>query len=247
LQLEGFFLARGIFFGKGFFYTFFSLCVAPHFTNIPPDSKLNAPVGISGDYTLAELSQKKKTAMNMMLEEVNKIAIPWSCMAVTPDSCEQPIYVTNTCAHDTVLMALSLLRQYDTDMAFFIKAEGGLLTTVLDNVEQNLHVQSRVTWIRHCDTYVPTSNKYNHFARNFVSKITNKAGMVIQWDCQCTAFDVIRPLSLLKYHVQEENGKCTDCAAKSSQTRKNCIQVEIAHLHDIQAQCLDRYFNNEET
>ncbi len=34
LQLEGFFLARGIFFGKGFFYSLFSLCVAPHFTNI---------------------------------------------------------------------------------------------------------------------------------------------------------------------------------------------------------------------
>ena len=138
-----------------------------------PDSKLNAPVGRSGDYTLAELSQKKMSAMKLILVQVNKIAIPWSFMAVTPDSSDQPIQVTNTCAYDTVLMALSLLRQYDTDMAFFIKAEGRLITTVLDNIDQNLHVQSRVAWIHHCDTYVPTSNKYNLGAVNIVNKITN--------------------------------------------------------------------------
>ena len=125
----------------------------------------------------------------------NSTSINCHIHILTPDSCDQSIHVTNTCAHDTVLMTLSLLRQYDTDMAFFIKAEGGLLTTVLDNIEQNLHVQSRVEWIHHCDTYVPTSNKYNHLAASIVRKITSKAGKVIKWDCQCTAFDVTRPLS----------------------------------------------------
>ncbi len=58
-----------------------------------------------------------------------------------------------------VLMGLAILRLSDTDMAYFIKAEGDPLNTVLDNIEQHIHGQSRIAWIDHCNNYVPTSTQ----------------------------------------------------------------------------------------
>jgi hypothetical protein len=130
----------------------------------------------------AQVSQKKITEINQLLSQVKKIAIPWSYHGATPDSNGEPILVTNTCAHDTVLMGLAILRLSDTDMAYFIKAEGDPLNTVLDNIEQHIHGQSRIAWIDHCNNYVPTStsNKHRHTATQIVSKKKAMQGKLLR-------------------------------------------------------------------
>ncbi len=56
--------------------------------------------------------------------------------ATTQDSGGKTISVTNTCAHDTVLMALYWLRENDKILGPVIRAEGELLNGVLDNIRQ---------------------------------------------------------------------------------------------------------------
>ncbi len=76
----------------------------------------------------------KQTPLQAQLSEYKNIAIPWSFEATTQDSGQKTIRVSNTCAHDTVLMALYPLREYDTTLGPVIRAEGELLNVVLDNI-----------------------------------------------------------------------------------------------------------------
>ena len=82
-------------------------------------------------------------------------AIPWSFESITYDSGGKKIIVTNTCAHDTVLMALFWLREHDKSVGPLIWAEGVLLNVVLDNIKWENHEEARLAWIDHCVTFIP--------------------------------------------------------------------------------------------
>jgi hypothetical protein len=78
----------------------------------------------------------KQNTLQAQLSEYENIAIPWSFEAITQDSRGKTIRVSNTCAHDTVFMALYWLREYDATFGPVIRAEGELLNVVLDNIKQ---------------------------------------------------------------------------------------------------------------
>jgi hypothetical protein len=95
---------------------------------IPPVHRRNAKKETRLNFTkYTEVGkQEQGTVLNSSASEVTKISrhqaqlakyeeesIPWSFEAITQDSGGKIISVTNTCAHDTVLMGLFWLREHD--------------------------------------------------------------------------------------------------------------------------------------
>ncbi len=67
----------------------------------------------------------KQTPLQAQLSKYEKIAIPWSFEAITQNSGGKTFRVSNTCAHNTMLMALYWLRGYDKTLGPVIRKGRG--------------------------------------------------------------------------------------------------------------------------
>eukprot|EP00984_Skeletonema_dohrnii_P034836 scaffold33748_cov214-Skeletonema_dohrnii-CCMP3373.AAC.1 len=105
------------------------------------------------------------------------VCIPWGFVYIT--SAGETIQVTNTCAMDTVLMGLFLLRQHDHDLQLKIK-EVAPLDSVLDKIHQKKFDEARYDWIEHsrsCD------NAYLSLA-NIATSTYDGLEVVTEWNCE---------------------------------------------------------------
>ena len=124
---------------------------------IPPVHRRNAKKQTRLNFTKdTEVGkQEQGTVLNSSASEVTKIsrhqaqlakykeeAIPGSFKAITRDLGGKLISVTNTCAHDTVLMGLFWLREHEKTLGPIKRAEGEVLNVVPDNIKLKNHVEA---------------------------------------------------------------------------------------------------------
>jgi hypothetical protein len=95
----------------------------------PPDTSKDAPV------------QDQECNLSHM--------IPWSFRTVTLSKPHVQLHVTNTCAMDTTLMALFLIRKFHNEMVPYFVSEGASLNAVLNLINEKNYTDVRLMRITH--------------------------------------------------------------------------------------------------
>jgi len=170
--------------------------------------------------------------------------MPWSFHSCTPDSGGKQILITNTCAYDTVLMALYWLRKYDKTLGPIIRDEGELLNVVLDNIERKNHAEARLAWISHCEQCNAAT-----VARNYDPEDTRTA---IKWNCDGMVTDCIKPMSMFKMKVEHIFEPCSQGDAcpnlnLNGGTHKgthHLIYASMKDMHQIQQEQIDKCYHS---
>jgi hypothetical protein len=150
----------------------------------------------------------KTTSVASKLAKYEEEAIPWSFRSVTQDSDGDVISVTNTCAHDTVLMALYWLRETDNSFQSLIQADQGLLNTVLDNIKGKNFDEARLSWINYCESYERPGSRVGSSA--IVVRRWDETGLrAEQWNCSCGIGDSVRPIDMFRFKETIIHEECS--------------------------------------
>jgi len=196
------------------------------------------------DVTTKEHSPKKHSIHHDKLAKYEDVAMPWSFHSCTPDSGGKQIRITNTCAYDTVLMALYWLRKYDKTLGPIIRDEGELLNVVLDNIERKNHAEARLAWISHCEQCNAAT-----VARNYDPEDTRTA---IKWNYDGMVTDCIKPMSMFKMKVEHIFEPCRQGDAcpnlnLNGGTHKgthHLIYASMKDMHQIQQEQIDKCYHS---
>jgi hypothetical protein len=197
----------------------------------------------------------KRSPHQAQLAKFEDEAIPWSFESITYDSGGKKICVVNTCAHDTLLMALFWLREHNKSLGPLIRAEGELLNVVLDNIKRKNHEEARIAWIDHCAKFVPPGSTVVPF--DVVTKSRDHTDTIVtRWNCECMIPDSTRLISMFRMKIAELFETCSmlgdNCPCKPVYDAKlniapgetRYIEVNMKDFHKIQLEKIDRYFHS---
>ena len=130
--------------------------------------------------------------------------IPWSFNTLTPTKPHVPLHVTNTCAMDTILMCLYLMRKFNTDMLEDFIHEGLLVNNVLNLINNKEFDQARMDWI---SAVIESGNIGRD---NLIRDGTTDDGS-LQWDCWGNISDWHCNLKMTKFVEKDSIGCCDVC------------------------------------
>ena len=181
-------------------------------------------------------------------------AIPWSFE--THDDIR--VQVSNTCALDTSLQALYLLRRYDQDLYLHFKGNklSGELNKVLDMIQAEDYNGARLEWIMH-------SESTDHIGYRKLAKKSTKTDdngtMFEYWDCFGTLQEQIDVIPSFVINFCHEYDGCSNKDANcdhwehysgnenSHANRPQHIKhasVYLDEMHDMQKLVFDIFYND---
>lgn len=183
------------------------------------------------------------------------LAMPWAFTFITEDSLR--IKATNTCAPDTVLMAMFNLRKYDDELFLDFKMDDKVLTEVLDMIQCREYARARYTWIVHTEGVTLNRGRANILARKMKS---NDDDFDESWNCQGAIVDSIACINMFRYRYRDDYESCSNgdvnCpymerymdeeGQANNETLTRGLWARFDKLHDIQEGVLNPKYNSHD-
>ena len=138
--------------------------------------------------------------------------IPWSFNTLTPTEPHVQLHVTNTCAMDTILMCLYLMRKFNTDMLEDFIHEGLLVNNVLNLIDDKEFDLARMAWI---SIVLESGIKRHNIIRDSATHDDDDDGQ--QWNCWGSISDWQPQLKMTRFVEKDLIGCCDVCNRDGAQ------------------------------
>ena len=131
------------------------------------------------------------------------LGIEWSFEHWTEES--KLIKAINTCALDTVLNALYMLRKHDDELFLDFKRDT-ILSHVLDLIQCRQYAEARHTWIVHSEA----DQDGKLFLSRKTEHVSDDGTFVEKWNCNETIFNQVASMKLFHFDFNYDYEECSN-------------------------------------